>query len=213
MDYVLFGIQGSGKGTQGKILAEKLHAAYFETGGELRRLAAENSPLGQKVKSIIDAGHLVPNEVVMEIVEDFIKRAGRTDTATPIIWDGIPRNKEQNASFTSLLQKFNRPYTGIYFELSREEAENRLLKRRICSKCKTVYPANYSKALACEKCGGKLATRADDNADSIRTRLDIFFKETLPIVESWRTADKIFTVNAAPPITEVTKELFSRLSV
>ncbi len=205
MDYVLFGIQGSGKGTQGKILAEKLRAAYFETGGELRRLAQENSALGQKVKSIIDAGHLVPNEVVMEIVENF----ANANAARAIIWDGIPRNGEQNASFTSLLKKLNRQYTGIYFELSREDAENRLLKRRMCSKCKTVYPASFKNA-ACEKCGGKLATRADDNADSIRTRIEIFYKETLPIVESWRAADKMLTINAAPPIEEVTKELLSR---
>jgi adenylate kinase len=207
MDYVLFGIQGSGKGTQGKVLAQRLGAAYFETGGELRRLAAENSALGQKVKSIIDAGHLVPNEVVMEIVEDFVKReAGR-----PIIFDGIPRNGEQNATFEALLKKMERPYTGIYFELSREEAERRLLSRRICIGCKTVYPSNYPKAFACEKCGGKLTTRADDNADSIRTRLDIFYKETLPIVEAWRAASKMFTVNAAPSIEEVTKELLKKI--
>lgn len=206
MDYVLFGIQGSGKGTQGKILAEKIGAAYFETGGELRRLAAENSELGKKVKSIIDAGHLVPNEVVMEIVENFIKQ----HATHAVVFDGIPRNAEQNASFTSLLQKLNRPYTGIYFELSREEAENRLLKRRMCSKCKTVYPASYKNA-ACEKCGGSLITRADDNADSIRTRIEIFYKETLPIIEQWRAAGKMIDLNGTGTIEEVTTELFNKI--
>lgn len=207
MDYVLFGIQGSGKGTQGKILAEKIDAAYFETGGELRRLAAENSELGRKVKSIIDAGHLVPNEVVMEIVENFAKTKA---TACAAVFDGIPRNAEQNASFTSLLQKLNRPYTGIYFELSREEAENRLLKRRMCSKCKTVYPASY-KNTACEKCGGSLITRADDNADSIRTRIEIFYKETLPIIDQWRAAGKMIDLNGTGKIEEVTQELFNKI--
>ena len=181
MDYILFGIQGSGKGTQGKILAAKIDAAYFETGGELRRLAAEQSPLGQKVKSIITAGHLVPNEVVMEIVEDFIKKSGG---GKPIIFDGIPRNKEQNDTLENLLQKLGRQYTGIYFELSREEALNRLVTRRICSKCKEVYPAFYKNPV-CGKCNGELVTRADDNADSIKTRIDIFYKETLPIIENW----------------------------
>lgn len=208
MDYVLFGIQGSGKGTQGKILAEQLGAAYFETGGELRRLAAENSVLGKKVKSIIDAGHLVPNEVVMEIVENFVKKLPRPEI--PVIFDGIPRNAEQNASFISLLQKLNRPYTGIYFELSREEAENRLLKRRMCSKCKTVYPASFKNA-ACEKCGGSLITRADDNADSIRIRIEIFYKETLPIIEQWRAAGKMIDLNGAGKIEEVTRKLFNKI--
>lgn len=206
MDYVLFGIQGSGKGTHGKKLAEKLGAAYFETGGELRRLASENSPLGQKVKSIIDAGHLVPNEVVMEIVENFVAR----ESGRPIIFDGIPRNKEQNDTLEALLKKMGREYTGIHFKLPREEAEQRLLKRRICVSCKTVYPASYPKEKACEKCGGELKTRADDNADSIRTRFDIFYKETLPIIESWKSRGKMTNVNAMGAIDEVTKELFSK---
>lgn len=209
MDYVLFGIQGSGKGTHGKILAEKLGAAYFETGGELRRLAAENSELGKKVKSIIDAGHLVPNEVVMEIVENFV----RQHAAHAVVFDGIPRNKEQNNTFEALLKKMGREYIGIHFELSREEAENRLLKRRICSGCKTVYPANYPKELACEKCGGELATRADDNTDSIRTRLDIFHKETLPIVEDWKLRGKMINVNGMGTIEKVTGELFKKIRI
>lgn len=206
MDYVLFGIQGAGKGTQGKILAQHLGAKYFEMGGELRRLSAENSELGRKVKGIIEAGHLVPNEVVMEIVENFINKAA----AYAAVFDGIPRNKEQNESFTPLLEKHTRAYTGIYFELPRNMAEERLMKRRLCSQCKTIYPAMYENN-TCEKCGGTLVTRADDNADAIRTRLDIFFKETVPVVEAWRAHGKMITVNGASTIEEVTKELFKAL--
>lgn len=209
MDYVLFGIQGSGKGTQGKILAQKINAVYFETGGELRRLAAENSQLGKKVKSIIEAGHLVPNEVVMEIVENFIENSGGS---SPIIFDGIPRNKEQNDTLENLLQKLKREYVGIYFELSREEALNRLIKRRICSKCKEVYPVFYKNPV-CEKCNGELVTRADDNADSIRTRLDIFYKETLPIIENWKSNGKMINIDAAPPIEVITKNLLQTLNL
>lgn len=207
MDYVLFGIQGSGKGTQGKILAQRINAPYFETGGELRRLAKENSPLGQKVKSIIEAGNLVPNEVVMEIVENFIKNKAAACTA---VFDGLPRNKHQSDTFETLLQKLGRDYTGLYFELSREEAQRRLLTRRICSKCKEVYPAAYKNA-ACEKCNGELSTRADDNADSIRTRIEIFYNETLPVIEDWKTRGKMLTVNGAPSIEEVTKKMFSAI--
>lgn len=208
MDYVLFGIQGSGKGTQGKILAEKLRAAYFEMGGELRRLATESSELGRKVKSIIEAGNLVPAEVVMEIVENFSRT--KTEDRT-VIWDGIPRNQDQDAQFEALLKKLERKYTGIYFELSREEAENRLLKRRLCEKCKTIFPASY-KNPTCEKCGGKLITRADDNADSIRRRLELFFQETLPVAENWKKANRLITVNGAGSIEAVTKELFAKVA-
>lgn len=210
MDYILFGIQGSGKGTQGKILAEKLDAAYFETGGELRRLAKENSELGKNIKSIIEAGNLVPTDVVIKIVENFVHTVAKDRAA--VIFDGIPRNKEQGDFFEKLLEKLNRRYAGIYFELSREEAENRLLKRRVCQGCKTVYPAFYNKEV-CELCGGQLVTRADDNAESIRTRLDIFYKETLPVIEEWKKQGKIMIVNSAGTIEEVKKELFLKLSM
>lgn len=209
MDYVLFGIQGSGKGTQGKVMAERLGAAYFEMGGELRRLARENSKLGLKVKSIIDAGHLVPNEVVMEIVENFAQGVGEGGAGV-IIFDGIPRNAEQNNSLEALLKKLERKYTGVFFELSRENAENRLIKRRFCDKCKTVYPAAFSDKV-CEECGGNLVTRADDNAASIRTRIDIFHKETVPIIEAWKKKGKIISVDASKTIDRVTEELLGKL--
>ena len=210
MDFVLFGIQEAGKGTQGKILTEKLNGLYFETGGELRRLAQEASVLGNKVKSIIEAGHLVPNEVVMEIVENFVHSQAHDHQS--IIFDGIPRNQHQSDTFEVLLKKLGRQYTGIYFGLNREEAENRLIKRRICSSCKTVYPAFYAKD-ACEKCSGTLITRNDDNADSIRTRIDIFYKETLPVIETWKSKGKMISVNGTGTIEEVTKELFQKLGI
>lgn len=209
MDYVLFGIQGSGKGTQGKIVAEKLPAAYFETGGELRHLSKEASPLGKKVKAIIEAGHLVDNNVVMEIVDNFIKK---TRGNTSIIFDGLPRNKEQSDTFQALLKKMGRDYTGIYFELSKDDAENRLLRRRICSNCKTVYPATFTSE-TCTNCGGTLTTRADDNADSIKTRLNIFFKETVPVVEEWKKNGRMMTVDASGTIPQVTQELLSKLHI
>ena len=210
MDYIFFGIQGAGKGTQGKILAGKTGAAYFETGGELRRLSQEDSDLGRKVKSIIEAGHLVPNEVVMEIVANFATTVAHG--APSIIYDGIPRNKIQSDTFAALLKAINRPYTGVYFELSRENAENRLVKRRICSKCKSIYPAFYTHP-TCEKCNGELVTRADDNADAIRTRIDIFYKETLPVIEEWSSHGKMIRVNGEGAIEEVTQAMLSKLAL
>lgn len=208
MDYILFGIQGAGKGTQAKILAEKIGCAYFETGGELRRLSSEDSELGHKIKSIIEAGHLVPNEVVMDIVENFMTNVARADQS--IIFDGIPRNMDQSSTFVALLNKYNRNFTGLYFELSREIAEKRLLTRRMCKGCKTIYPAMYTQP-TCEKCGGELVTRADDNADAIKTRIEIFYKETVPVVDSWRAIDKMISINADQPIEAVTTEMLAKV--
>lgn len=211
MDYVLFGIQGSGKGTQGKILADKIAAVYFETGGELRRLSTQDSALGRKVKSIIEAGRLVPNEVVMEIVENFVQSEIKS-LSSSVIFDGIPRNDLQSRTFRALLEKLHRDYTGVYFELLRQEAENRLLRRRICEKCKTVYPASCQEE-KCKKCAGKLVSRADDNAQSIRMRLDIFYKETLPVIETWRDAGKLISLDGTGTIEVVTSELFLKLGL
>lgn len=209
MDYVLFGIQGSGKGTQSEILKKHLHALYFETGGELRRLAQEDSELGRKVKSIIEAGHLVNTDTVMEIVENFVK-SNANAVPSPIIFDGIPRNKEQNEKFVTLLQKLDRKFTGIYFELSRGEAKKRLLGRRVCSNCKRPHSSAYKKEV-CEKCGSKLITRADDNEKSIETRLDTFEKETSPIINAWDSANRLIKVDASKSVQEVTNELMSKL--
>ncbi|PJC36606.1 hypothetical protein CO046_04870 [Candidatus Peregrinibacteria bacterium CG_4_9_14_0_2_um_filter_53_11] len=206
MDYVLFGIQGAGKGTQGKILADKLQAGYFETGAELRRLAKEDSPLGQKVRTIIESGHLVPTSVVMEIVENYLTEtlSAHGGEAT-IIFDGIPRNAEQDAALRSILAHHERDFVGLHFVLSREEAENRLINRRVCSVCKIVYPHSYP-APRCE-CGGELVTRTDDNAEAIKIRLDIFESETLPVIKAWENQGSVINIDASKTIEEVTKEV------
>jgi len=210
MDFILFGIQGSGKGTQGKILVQKKSYQYFETGGELRRLASEDSELGKKVKSIIEAGNLVPTEVVMEIVGNFVTKVAKP--GSPIIFDGIPRNKEQSDQFVKLLKDMDRTFIGLYFELSREEAEQRLLARRICKNCKTVYPVTYDKQ-TCEACDGELITRNDDKSEAITKRLEIFYQETIPVIEEWKTNYNVITINAAPPIESVTEELLEKIKV
>ncbi|MBN1494399.1 nucleoside monophosphate kinase [Candidatus Peregrinibacteria bacterium] len=207
MDLILFGIQGSGKGTQGKILKERYNMAYFETGGELRRLSKENSPLGKKIKSIIEAGHLVPNEIVMEIVENFIKKIKKGEN---IIFDGIPRKKIQAVSLEKLLKKDKREYKALILDLSEKEATNRLITRRICADCKTAYPAMY-KEKKCEKCGGKLETRTDDNPESIKTRIKAYFNETMPVIELFEKEGKLIRVDGSKTIEEVSKLLFKAL--
>lgn len=209
MDFVLFGIQGSGKGTQAKFLAEKYNLQIFETGAALRSLAQENSDLGKKVKTIIEAGHLVPTEVVMEIIEDFIKKIPE---GCSVLFDGIPRSMEQADAFNNLMKKHDRNFIGIYFSLSHEEAIRRLTTRRICAKCKAVYPAAYAEK-TCSICSGELVTRADDNLASIENRINAFFKETKPIIESYVKSGLIIEVDAQPPIEKVTESMLSKVEM
>jgi adenylate kinase len=199
MDILLFGIQGSGKGTQGKLLKDYYEMAYFETGAELRKLAKEDSELGKKIKSIIEAGHLVDNEVVMEIVENFMSTVPE---GKGIFFDGIPRKMVQKESLDALLNKHGREFKAVILDLSEELALERLTKRRICSGCKEVYPAKYDKD-ACEKCGGELITRTDDNAESIKVRLQAFTDETMPAINKYEEEGKLIHVDSSKTIEEV----------
>jgi len=181
--------------------------AYFETGAQLRKLASEDSTLGHKVKEIIEAGHLVPNEIVMEIVEDFLSKV---PNGKSIIFDGIPRKTVQAESLAKLLDGNDREYKAVVLDLSEEEALNRLTKRRICSECKEVYPASY-KEPACEKCRGKLITRTDDNAESIKVRIEAFVNETMPVIKMYEEKGLLIKINGEQEIDEVTKELIETL--
>lgn len=189
-------MQGSGKGTLGKEVAKKYGMQVFETGEELRKLSQKDSKLGKRVKSIIEAGRLVPNEVVMEIVEDFMNKL---KPGTSILFDGIPRKIEQAKSLNLLLNKHGREYKAVLLKISEKTALKRLTTRRICKTCKVVYPADYKKEKCA--CGGELITRADDNSKAIKTRLEAFSRETIPTIEIYN--DRLITIDGEPPIEKV----------
>lgn len=207
IDLVLFGMQGSGKGTQGKFLAKKFHVSLFETGAELRKLAKEKSALGGKIKTLIEKGHLVPNEVVMEMIENFLQK---NPQGQGVIFDGIPRKKEQAESFNTLMKKLHRNFLGIFIEISEKEAMKRLGGRRICEQCHTVYPAWYKKT-QCEKCEGKLITRTDDTMKSIKNRIEAYKKETLPVIDEYYAQGKLIKINGEQSIEGVQKEISLKL--
>ncbi len=207
MDLVLFGIQGSGKGTQSKLIAERCGLQIFETGAELRRLASENSELGLKVKGIIEAGHLVPTEVVMEIIADFLHNLPAGKAA---LFDGIPRSDDQQKLFDELMAREGRSFMGLLIELSEAEALKRLTTRRMCPSCKTIYPAMYT-AETCEKDGSTLITRQDDTPDAIRVRIDTFMQKTVPVIEAYKAQGKMLIVKGEQAIEGVTKDIIEVL--
>lgn len=125
-DIVLFGIQGSGKGTQAQILAKKWNLKIFETGGELRKIMKEESMLGNKVNEIVSRGDLVPNEIVMEIVEHFLEGISEADR---VLFDGLPRSMPQKETFDALLEKKGRDTQGICLDVPRDEVVQRMKER------------------------------------------------------------------------------------
>lgn len=203
MDLVLFGIQGSGKGTQSKAIAEHCSLVIFETGAELRRLSIEDSELAHKVKAIIESGHLVPTEVVMEIISDFIHHL---PVGKHVLFDGIPRSSDQKEQFDALMLKEGRHFKGLLIELTEEEAVKRLTTRRVCPSCKTTYPAIYSKE-TCETDGSTLITRQDDTPDAIRVRLDTFLQKTMPVIDAYKASGKMLVVKGDQQIDKVTQDI------
>jgi len=208
MDLIFFGMQGAGKGTVGRLVAEHFNLKIFETGGALRALAQEDSPLGHKVKEIIEAGHLVPNEVVMEIVEDFLNKL---EPGAQVLFDGIPRSTEQANSLNALLDKNGRTYKAILIKITEDTALTRLTTRKICSKCKKVFAADYKNETcdepACDS--APLTTRADDNPEAIKTRIEAFKEETLPAIELYK--DNLIEIDGEPSIEQVANQTIRTL--
>lgn len=212
MDFILFGMQGAGKGTVGKTIAEKYGMKIFEMGGELRKLSQEDSELGLKVKSIIEAGKLVSDEIIMEIVENFMDKLPKNAS---VVFDGIPRKIQQAKLLNAVLDKHNREYKAVLIDISEKTALKRLTTRRICKKCKAVYPVFYEKN-HCETilptggtCNGELITRSDDNPQAIKTRLEAFAVETIPAIELYK--DKLVKIDGEPQIEEVAKTTIETL--
>ena len=185
-DLILIGRQGSGKGTQGKILAAKYGYQIFETGGALRAMAQQDSELGREVKAITGRGDLVPNEVVMKIVRDFL--AG-LEASTPVIFDGIPRSEVQRASLEAELEAAGRDWKALEIRISNDEAVSRLLKR------------------------AEIEGRADDNLEAIKKRLENFEIHTQPIVDLWEAEDRLLAVDGVGEIEDITAEVESALGL
>ncbi len=198
MDYIFFGIQGSGKGTQGKILAQKHGLEYFGAGNELRKLAEEDSELGKKVKKITEAGQLVSIETIIEIIGNFIKKIPQNKG---VVFDGIPRNNEQRVLFEELMNKLDKKPTALFIKISEEEAIHRITNRWMSKSTNKIY---MSKDLALQECSrDDIYQRADDNEESIKVRINAYKKETIPVIDWYREQGRLIEVNGTPPIEEV----------
>lgn len=207
MDIILFGMQGSGKGTQGKILAEKYNLRVFEMGGQLRHMIESGTELGLKIKSTVESGNLVDDYTIIQVVEAFLAEQNNDQ---PILFDGIPRTPEQSEKLLNLLSQKGRDAFAVLIKISQDEAIKRLTQRRICEGCKGVYPPSY-KVDSCEHCGGKLVTRHDDNEESINRRLENYEKVTVPVIKSFYDRDHLIEVDGERPIEKVTHEMIEKV--
>ena len=183
MKLILLGAPGAGKGTQAEILCKKLGIPTISTGNILRAAIKDGTPTGMKAKSFIDAGQLVPDEVIIGIVSE---RLAQADCAGGYILDGVPRTIAQAEALEQ---------SGIHFdavvsiEISEDEILRRMGGRRVCEACGSSYNVEAVPPRVpgiCDNCGGKLIQRKDDTPETVRERLKVYHTETEPLVDFYR---------------------------
>jgi len=208
MDIILFGMQGSGKGTQGKALAAHYNLKAFDIGTQFRKDIQAGTPLGHKIKDEVEAGMLVDDEIVMDVAEEVIEGI---DPKQPILFDGVPRTMSQVDKLLQLLAKHGRDAFAVNIKISEDEGITRLTKRRICPQCHGIYPPSYT-ADTCEHCGGTLITRVDDNPESIKRRIENYKAQTVPVIKTFYDRDRLIEVDGEQPIETVTKEALEKVA-
>lgn len=210
MKLILLGPPGAGKGTQADILSKKLDIPTISTGNILRAAVKEGTEIGLKAKSFMDAGKLVPDEVIIGIVAE---RLQKPDCAKGYILDGVPRTLAQAEAIEKSGITFD---AVISLDVSNEEIIGRMSGRRACTACGATYHivAAPSKVEGiCDKCGGPLVQRADDKPETVLNRLEVYAKETAPLVEFYESRGILKTVANQPTIEATTAEVLKALGM
>lgn len=193
MNFIFLGPPGAGKGTLASQVAEEYGIPQISTGDIFRENIKNQTELGKKVKSILDSGALVSDDVVLEIVEDRLKK---DDCKNGFILDGFPRTIPQAEAF----EKLGIDVKVVNFEVDNDLIIARLSNRRVCKSCKANYNVKFMPPKVegkCDKCGGELFTREDDKLESITNRLAVYRKETAPLIDFYRKLGKITDIDSA----------------
>ena len=210
MNIIMLGAPGAGKGTQAAVLCEKLNIPTISTGNIIREALKNGTEMGKKAKSFMDAGQLVPDEVVIGIVKD---RLQEDDCKNGYILDGFPRTIPQAEALDAMGADIN---CVIDIEVQDEVIVNRLSGRRVCENCGRPYHVVSLKPKVdgvCDDCNGALVQRKDDQIDTIKNRLDIYHKETEPLVKYYEAQGKLKVVEGKDTVDATTKAVFEAIGV
>ena len=209
MRIVLLGAPGSGKGTQAQQLQSDHGWPQVSTGDLLRSAVADGTELGFKAKVVMDAGNLVSDEIVLGIIKE---RLGNDDAKTGFVLDGFPRNLAQALDLETVLRDLAKQLdAAVFMDVRFEILLKRLTGRRTCSKTGkllNIYFSSQEELDACTDAGGELIRRVDDDEDTIRNRLEVYERETAPLIDYYRDRELLRTVQAEGTPAEV----YSRLS-
>lgn len=209
MNVLLFGKPGSGKGTQAPRLAESLGVPTLATGDVLRNAAREGTPLGKKARTYMDKGDLVPDDVILGVVGETL---GKPEYRNGVILDGVVRTVPQAEGLDALFRKMKRTLDAVLaFDLEDDEIMRRMSGRTICEKCQTPYTGRNA-GETCEKCGGTLVRRKDDEPDAVRNRLSVYRSQTAPVFDWYQKhGPRVLTVSALGGMDDVAKRALKAL--
>ena len=211
--YVIFlGAPGVGKGTQAAIVARELNLAHIASGDLFRQAAEQGTELGIKVKSYMEKGRLVPDEITIQMV---LERMAAPDCESGVILDGFPRNMEQaKALDKALLEQTKAIDEVVYIKVSEEELLKRLSGRWICRNCQTPYHAVNSPPSVwgkCDRCGSELYQRPDDTVEVVKERLKVYFAQTAPLIDYYSRSGKLLEIDGEGDVNEVAQRIIAGL--
>jgi adenylate kinase len=212
MYFVFLGAPGAGKGTQAAIVSKNLGLVHIASGDLFRQAVGKGTGLGKLVKSYMEKGELVPDEVTIRVISE---RLNESDCKAGCVFDGFPRTLEQAKSLDKTLAGQNKAIDrAIYIDVDSKDLLKRLGGRWTCRQCQAVYHETASPPKVrgkCDKCGGELYQRPDDNEKTINERLKVYFAQTAPLLDYYKAMGKLMKVDGQRGIDEVTKQIIAAL--
>ena len=212
MYIILLGAPGAGKGTQAFMLVEKMKLVQVASGDLFRKALQQETDLGKKAKAYMEKGQLVPDKITIQMV---LERLEAPDVKNGAILDGFPRNlKQAKALDKAMAQQSKAIDRAVYIKVSEGELLKRLGGRWICRNCQAPYHEVDSPpkvAGKCDRCGGELYQRADDKAETVKKRLEVYFKETSPLIDYYKKAGKLLEINGEGNAAAVNQQILTAL--
>lgn len=205
MKVILLGAPGAGKGTQAVRIAKRYNIPHISTGDIFRSNIKERTPIGIVAKSYIDKGQLVPDEVTIQIVKE---RLEKDDCKNGYLLDGFPRTVSQ----AEALDGFSEIDSVVNIDVPLHKLMRRITGRRVCGKCGESYHIDYlDGSTSCRKCDGELIQRADDNEETVGKRLEVYEKQTAPLIDYYKSKGKLIDVDGDGDIDSVFAAIVERL--